>query len=67
MVDLGDDLDVMAAVAAEIAGLLAEKLIECPQVGRATVDGQVGDISEGVERSLAAARDHDPGRAAWHL
>ena len=67
MVDLGDDLDVVAAVVGEVAGLLAEKVVEAAEVVGAPLDRHRRDLGEGLERAAAGpGNDHAVG-AGGHL
>jgi hypothetical protein len=66
VVDLGDDLDVVAAVVAAVAARLAEELGQPAQVFGAAVDRDVCRRGEGVERAAAAAGNDHAARALRH-
>ena len=67
VVDLGDDLDVEAAVVRPVTRLLAEEFVEAAEVLRSAFHRHVGGAREAVERPAAAARDDHPVGPRRHV
>ena len=66
VIDLGNDLDVEGAIVGKVARLLAEEFIEPSEVFGAALHRDRGDVVEGIERAVAAARDDDSRGARGH-
>src|SRR5947208_2553850 len=63
MIDLCEDLDVVAAIVFQIA-LLAKELIEIPQVARPALDRRACQRLNWTQIAVAVAWDNDPARVA---
>ena len=67
VVDLGDDLDRMAAVVGQIGALLAEVFIEPPQILRAPFDRGGADGPDHIERAAGGPGEDHPVGSLRHL
>ena len=67
VVDLGDDLDRMAAVVGQIGALLAEIFIEPPQILRSPFDRGRADGPDHVERAAGGPGEDHPVGPLRHL
>ena len=67
VVNLGDDLDSVAAIPGQIGALLAEVFIEPPQIHRAPFDRGGADGPDHIERAAGGPGEDHPVGSLRHL